>query len=377
MLRAPRRLDQLRCKVRLTGEGLCCGVAALQVLFVAALRLLLPLVIRDLPQCRESDGEVHLVGPRHARQCACAATEAQRQLCDLADLALLLRDFFDRHVVDARRRCLVQASAASRVQLPVSVQLPRLSPIPCRHAPFDGTKVPTDEAMVWRRPDEGPQRVRQQMKRAPQRIAVQKVHYFWRTFPQGVEQHVAAYMRVFIDLAGARHVVDLTELGAEASRLPSAMVQEHTLNRAVAGGGSQHRRHLLHRCLAALDTQLQSAAYIVGELEVQRVVDLVFVHGGDVNALRVNPLLHARRQRDRCHGAVGQFAEFSVDFFLGAVGQLQRRVGGPCVDPQPPVVDPFIQPIDLHFHVRERHQPVVGFFLRQHVNVAICVKAFQ
>ena len=115
MLRAPRRLDQLRSDVRLTGEGLCCGVAALQVLFVAALRLLLPLVIRDLPQGRVGGGEVQLVGAGHARQGAGAATEAQRQLCDLADLTLLLRDFFDRHVVNARRRRLIQASAATSV----------------------------------------------------------------------------------------------------------------------------------------------------------------------------------------------------------------------------------------------------------------------
>ena len=210
-----------------------------------------------------------------------------------------------------------------------------------------------------------------------QRVAVHQVHDLRRARADGLEQHVSPHMRILEDLARARHVMDLTELGAEPSCLSGAMVQEDPLDRAVAGGGAQHRRYLLHRCLAALDTQLQSAAYIVWKLKVQRVVDLVFVHGGDVNALRVNPLLHARRQRDRCHGAVGQFAEFSVDFFLGAVGQLQRRVGGPCVDPQPPVVDPFIQPIDLHFHVRERHQPVVRLFLRQHVNVAICVKAFQ
>ena len=71
-------------------------------------------------------------------------------------------------------------------------------------------------------------------------------------------------MRILKDLARARHVMDLTELGAEASGLPGAMVQEDPLDRAVAGGGSQHRRHLLHRCLAALDAQLQGAAHVVG-----------------------------------------------------------------------------------------------------------------
>ena len=71
-------------------------------------------------------------------------------------------------------------------------------------------------------------------------------------------------MRILKDLARARHVMDLTELGAEASGLPGAMVQEDPLDRAVAGGGAQHRRHLLHRCLAALDAQLQGAAHVVG-----------------------------------------------------------------------------------------------------------------
>ena len=50
MLRAPRRLDQLRCDVRLTGKRLRRRVAALQVLLVPPVRLLLAFLVRDLPQ---------------------------------------------------------------------------------------------------------------------------------------------------------------------------------------------------------------------------------------------------------------------------------------------------------------------------------------
>ena len=215
------------------------------------------------------------------------------------------------------------------------------------------------------------------MQWPPQRVAVHQVHDLRRARADRLEQHVSPHMRILENFARARHVMDLTELGAEASGLPSPVVQENALDRAVAGGGAQHRRHLLHRCLAALDAQLQGAAHVVGELEVQRLVDLFLVHGGDLDALGVDPLLHAGRQRDRWHGAVGQGMEFSVDLLFGLVRQRQGRVGGPCVDPQPPVVDPLVQPIDLHLHVGQRHETVVRLFLRQHVDVAIFVEAFQ
>ena len=292
-------------------------------------------------------------------------------------MPLLLRDLFDRHVVDARRRCLVEPGASACVQLPVSVQLPRLAAIPRRHAALDGAEVATNEPVAGRRPDEGPQCVRQQVQWPSQRVAVHQVHDLRRAHADRLEQHVAAHMRVFEDLARARHVMDLTELGAEASGLSSAVVQEHPLDRPVTGGGAQHGRHLLHRCLAALDAQLQGAAHVVGELEVQRLVDLVLVHGGDLDALGVDPLLHARRHRDRWHSAAGDVVDFSIDFRLTFIRQQQGCVGGPCVDPQPPVIDSLVEPIDLHFHVGQRHQPVVRFFLRQHVDVAICVEAFQ